>query len=248
MSECGEGGAGGEDEAEMSWEEELELCSGGDRGDEPVETKTNDGPSLINVITQSLIIGMVERRVRNVGDVLHTLRKCVVPGSFAVEEGEENKAGDLAGGAADKQSVAHPSKSSSEASSSSSEEESGGSDVENKRPKCVAPRRVPLRPEMIVSSSVFDTTRDHVKVLLGRINNNGRASLLPSTAQIGAPFVPALEFLVQSLQEAQARNEADRDRYARLRQMQQKQQKRAASTSRLALSPRVKRGNVAAIV
>mmetsp|Transcript_24372 Transcript_24372/g.61441 ORF Transcript_24372/g.61441 Transcript_24372/m.61441 type:complete len:188 (+) Transcript_24372:549-1112(+) len=187
----------------MTWEEEAATCGA---GDEPVETKTNDGPSLVNVMTQALIIGLVERHVRNVADVLRTLRESVVPGCHDDEGDAENHA-------APAKAPRSPSP------STSSDDASEDAEAENKHPKKRGPRRAALRPCMVLDDAVFERANAHIKVLLARILNNGRASLLPSTAQIGPPFVPALEFLLQSTKEAQAQNDEDRRRLVRMNRM-----------------------------
>ena len=170
--------------------------------DSKVMTKTNDGPSLTNVMSQALIMGLVERQVRDVGDVLRTLRQCVVPDCFgppADDDDDELTESELA---------------------ASSDEDGGASDDSSSemRRRCMRRRcrRGPIDPKMILDSSVFDDAHTHIQVLLDRINNNGRASLLPSTVQIGPPFIPALEFLLLSTKEAQSLNEQDRARVARM--------------------------------
>jgi len=193
-------------EEEMTWEEEVAMYRG-EGGDEPVETKTNDGPSLVNVITQALIIGLVERHVRNVGDVLRTMRESVVPGCHEEEQEEEHVA----------RKRAH---SGGQSSSPYSSDDASDADAENKPPKKRgAARRTVLRPCMVLDDAIFDKANQHIHVMLARILNNGRASLLPSTAQIGPPFVPALEFLLQSTKEAQALNEEDRRRLVKAKRM-----------------------------
>lgn len=162
-----------------------------------VETKTNDGPSLINVVTQTLIIGLVERDVRNVSDVLHAVRRCIAPACFEKWVAEQESSDLL--------------ESAFWSTSSSDEEESPRKHCSSKHRRHPRP---PVVPGMIVDGKIFDETRDHLAKLLDRINNHGRASLLPSTAQIGSPFVPALEFLLQSTQDAERRNENDRQRLA----------------------------------
>jgi len=195
----------GQGDGVMTWEEEVAL-TGGDQGDEPVETKTNDGPSLTNVMTQALIIGLVERQVRNVGDVLRTLRESVAPGCHEAAPCEARRACGAGGNA----------RSPSSTPPSSDDDASDDAEAENRPPKKrSAARRPALRSSMVLDDEVFGRTNEHIQVLLGRIVNNGRASLLPSTAQIGPPFVPALEFLLQSMKEAQARNDEDRRRLQR---------------------------------
>lgn len=205
MEGSGEQAGGGdaptiEDEgAEEFEDEEPEL------DDSKVVTKTNDGPSLTNVMSQALIMGLVERQVRDVGDVLRTLRRCVVPDCFEPPAEAEAEADELT---------------ESELAASSSDEDEGGSDDSSSevRRRCTRRRwrRGPVDPRMILDSSVFDDAHTHIGELLDRINNNGRASLLPSTAQIGPPFVPALEFLLLSTKEAHSLNEQDRARAARM--------------------------------
>jgi len=178
-------------EADVAFEEDD------DDEEMSIETKTNDGPSLINVVTQTLIIRLVERDVRNVNDVLHALRRCVAPRCFEEWDAQAAAAGD--------------SDCSSCSSGSSSDEEDAPARRSRRRTRRARPHVV---PGMIVEARVFEDTRKHLAKLLGRIKSHGRASLLPSTAKIGPPFVPALEFLLQSTRDAEARNEADRRRLA----------------------------------
>jgi hypothetical protein len=196
---------GNDSESDVAQDEEEDEEEEDEGDDFSVETKMNDGPSLINVLTQSLIIGLVEREVRNVADVLYTLRKCVsphcFPGAKELEQHvEEDEAADSEG------------RSSSSASSSSDESVEESTETREALKKSRRRRRVqvPLTEEMILDSVVFEHVREHLTKILDRINSQGCASLLPSTAQIGTPFVPALEFLLQSTKGAELRNEADR--------------------------------------
>ncbi len=192
---------GGDDsDSGIAQEDQEEDKEEDEDSDFSVETKLNDGPSMINVLTQSLIIGLVEREVRNVADVLYTLRKCVSPHCFPGAKGVEEDDGTDEG------------RTSSSASSSSDESVEDSTDTCEASKKSRRRRRVqvPLTEEMILDSVVFEHVREHLTKILDRINSQGCASLLPSTAQIGTPFVPALEFLLQSTKGAEIRNEADR--------------------------------------
>lgn len=193
-----------------------DVCKDGMQQDSKVVTKTNDGPSLTNVMTQALIMGLVERQVRNVGDVLQTLRQCVVPECFEATAGAEGD--ELTENDVNVSSSSSKGEASDESSEETVEHQDGG---RHKRSRARMMhetwhrRRARMEPRMILEASVFDDAHRHIGVLLERINNNGRASLLPSTAQIGPPFVPALEFLLQSTKEAQTLNEHDRARLGR---------------------------------
>mmetsp|Transcript_15002 Transcript_15002/g.35555 ORF Transcript_15002/g.35555 Transcript_15002/m.35555 type:complete len:327 (-) Transcript_15002:208-1188(-) len=46
---------------------------------------------------------------------------------------------------------------------------------------------------------VFELVVSRMQLLIDRIESRGRATLLPSTAQIGPPFVPALKFLQRAI-------------------------------------------------
>mmetsp|Transcript_12123 Transcript_12123/g.24152 ORF Transcript_12123/g.24152 Transcript_12123/m.24152 type:complete len:322 (+) Transcript_12123:265-1230(+) len=138
-----------------------------------VKTKEDDGPSTENVATQALVVGLIERTLSGAASVVDHLRSTIRKNERTlVEQMDTDVLGNELCTALQDNSVPSPPDS---------------------------PPPVLQAVKEVSEAEMFDLVVSRMQLLIDRIESRGRATLLPSTAQIGPPFVPALKFLQRAI-------------------------------------------------
>uniref|UniRef100_A0A7S0HM27 Uncharacterized protein n=1 Tax=Hanusia phi TaxID=3032 RepID=A0A7S0HM27_9CRYP len=163
----------GDEDAEKS---QANACEGDGTGffleEDDVQTKDADGPNVVGLITNSLIMGLVDKSVRDVDSVIGKIQHVM----------EQQLGG-------------------------RGQESVDGYDVATDMSSDGSPSRRP------VQSNILKMVVNRLEGLIDHLNVHERVGLLPSTARLSKPFVPALKCLQGSIRTAvkQEREDIVRD-------------------------------------
>ena len=140
-----------------------------------IDTKFGDGPSTIGLICNALITGLVDRSIYDVDSAVDAMR--------AVLKIQVQSAAQASFHCAD----AHASSPAAPASPALAEGEEVGSAGDSELP---------------VGEEVIASVLERLQQLVEHLDRHDKVGLLPSTARLGKPFIPALKCLQGTLRQA----------------------------------------------
>eukprot|EP00293_Proteomonas_sulcata_P004118 CAMPEP_0184330124 /NCGR_PEP_ID=MMETSP1049-20130417/144516_1 /TAXON_ID=77928 /ORGANISM="Proteomonas sulcata, Strain CCMP704" /LENGTH=361 /DNA_ID=CAMNT_0026652537 /DNA_START=452 /DNA_END=1537 /DNA_ORIENTATION=- len=164
-----------------------------------VKTKEEDGPSAANVATQALVVGLIQRTVNGVDSVLTTLRASMKQMNEKTATKTEAEATKAEVAEADEQPPKESPASSADVQEESEQPRANTIDLLLNKDDAADQEEEQQPDKFFGELELFEMVHARMQVLIERIENHGRAALLPSTAQLGPPFVPALKFLQNAI-------------------------------------------------